>query len=40
VKGLIVEGREVVRDGRMVTVDLPRALGQQRALARRLAEAM
>ena len=40
VKGLIVEGREVVRDGQMVTVDLPRVLDRQRALARRLAEAM
>lgn len=37
VKGLIVEGREVVRDGQMVTVDLPRVLERQRQLAGRLA---
>ncbi len=40
VKGLIVEGREVVRDGHMVTVDLPRVLERQRALAGRLAGAV
>ena len=39
VRGLIVEGREVVRDGQMVTVDLPRLLERQRTLARKLAEA-
>ena len=37
VKGLIVEGREVVRDGRMVTLDLPEVLERQRQLAGRLA---
>lgn len=37
VKGLIVEGREVVRDGTMVTVDLPRVVERQRQLAIRLA---
>jgi cytosine/adenosine deaminase-related metal-dependent hydrolase len=37
VKSLIVEGREVVRDGRMVTLDLGRVLDRQRQLAARLA---
>jgi cytosine/adenosine deaminase-related metal-dependent hydrolase len=37
VKGLVVEGREVVRDGQMVTLDLPRVLERQRQLAGRLA---
>ena len=37
VRDLIVEGRQVVRDGRMVTLDLPRVLERQRALAVRLA---
>ena len=36
-RGLIVEGREVVRDGQMVTLDLPRVLERQRWLAGRLA---
>ncbi len=35
---LIVEGRPVVRDGRMVTLDLPRVIEQQRRLAVRLAD--
>ncbi|MFN5995683.1 MAG: 8-oxoguanine deaminase [Paracoccaceae bacterium] len=37
VKHLIVEGRPVVRDGQMVTLDLPRVLERQRGLATRLA---
>jgi hypothetical protein len=31
-----VEGRAVVRDGQMVTIDLPRVVEQQTRLARRL----
>ena len=38
VRHLLVEGRQVVRDGQMVTLDLPRALERQRRLAARLAE--
>jgi cytosine/adenosine deaminase-related metal-dependent hydrolase len=37
VRDLMVEGRMVVRDGRIATLDLPRLLDRQRALARRLA---
>nr|MCU0904541.1 8-oxoguanine deaminase [Tabrizicola sp.] len=37
VRDLIVEGRQVVRDGQMVTLDLPRVLERQRQLAARLA---
>lgn len=37
VRGLIVEGREVVRDGQMVTLDLPTVIERQNRLARRLA---
>ncbi len=37
VRGLIVEGREVVRDGQMVTLDLPMVTERQNRLARRLA---
>ncbi len=37
VRHLIVEGRQVVRDGQMVTLDLPRVLETQRRLATRLA---
>lgn len=37
VRHLIVEGRQVVRDGQMVTLDLPRLLERQRTLAARLA---
>lgn len=37
VRGLIVEGREVVRDGQLVTVDLPLVLERQNRLAARLA---
>ncbi len=38
VRHLLVEGRRVVRDGQMVTLDLPRVLERQRRLAARLAE--
>ena len=38
VRHLIVEGRQVVRDGQMVTLDLERVVGRQRQLAARLAE--
>ncbi len=37
VRHLFVEGRQVVRDGQMVTIDLPLVLERQRALAARLA---
>ena len=37
VRHLIVEGRQVVRDGQLVTLDLPRVLDRQRQLAARLA---
>ena len=37
VRDLFVEGRQVVRDGRMLTLDLPRVLERQRSLAARLA---
>ncbi|WP_149140784.1 8-oxoguanine deaminase [Gemmobacter caeruleus] len=37
VRDLFVDGRPVVRDGRMVTLDLPRVIERQGALARRLA---
>jgi cytosine/adenosine deaminase-related metal-dependent hydrolase len=37
VRDLIVEGRQVVRGGQLVTLDLPRMLERQRALARGLA---
>jgi len=40
VRHLLVEGRQVVRDGQMVTVDLPRVIERQNALARKLAEAL
>jgi cytosine/adenosine deaminase-related metal-dependent hydrolase len=40
VRDLIVEGREVVRGGEMVTLDLPRVLERQRKLAVRLAEGL
>ena len=38
VRHLLVEGRQVVRDGQMLTLDLPRVLERQRDLAARLAE--
>jgi cytosine/adenosine deaminase-related metal-dependent hydrolase len=37
VSGLIVEGREVVRDGQLLTLDLPRLIERQNRLALRLA---
>ena len=37
VRDLFVEGRRVVRDGQMATIDLPRVIERQNALARRLA---
>lgn len=37
VRDLFVEGRQVVRDGQMATVDLPRLIERLNALARRLA---
>lgn len=36
VRDLFVEGRQVVGDGRMLTIDLPRAVERQNHLARRL----
>jgi cytosine/adenosine deaminase-related metal-dependent hydrolase len=36
VRDLLVEGRAVVRDGQMVTIDLPAVVGRQRRLAERL----
>lgn len=37
VRDLIVEGRQVVRDGQMLTLDLPAVAERQRRLAARLA---
>jgi cytosine/adenosine deaminase-related metal-dependent hydrolase len=37
VRDLFVEGRRVVREGHMATIDLPRVIERQNALARRLA---
>ncbi len=37
VRDLFVEGRRVVADGQITTIDLPRAVARQNALARRLA---
>lgn len=37
VRDLFVEGRQVVRDGQLVTLDLPRVIEDQNRLARRLA---
>lgn len=37
VKHLFVEGRQVVRDGRLTTIDLPRVIEEQTRLARALA---
>ncbi|WP_126976062.1 8-oxoguanine deaminase [Frigidibacter oleivorans] len=37
VRHLFVEGRQVVRDGQMTTLDLPRVIERQNRLARRLA---
>ncbi|HLQ20169.1 MAG TPA: amidohydrolase family protein, partial [Tabrizicola sp.] len=38
VRHLVVEGRQVVRDGQVATLDLPRVLERQRQLALRLSE--
>ena len=38
VRDLLVEGRRIVQDGDMVTVDLPHVIETQARLARRLAE--
>ena len=38
VRDLLVEGRVVVSDGQLATLDLPRLIGRQRKLARALAE--
>ncbi len=38
VRDLFVEGRQVVRDGRMATIDLPRVIERQNVLARGLME--
>ncbi|MBS9715719.1 8-oxoguanine deaminase [Pseudohalocynthiibacter aestuariivivens] len=38
VRDLFVEGRQVVRDAQMVTIDLPKVVERQNALARRLIE--
>ena len=37
VRHLFVEGRKVVRDGHLVTIDLPKVIGHQNRLARTLA---
>jgi cytosine/adenosine deaminase-related metal-dependent hydrolase len=37
VKDLFVEGRQVVRDGHLATIDLPKVIGHQNRLARTLA---
>lgn len=37
VRHLLVEGRQVVRDGQVTTIDLPRVIEDQNRLARRLA---
>ena len=36
VRDLFVEGRQVVGDGQMLTIDLPRVVERQNQLARRL----
>jgi cytosine/adenosine deaminase-related metal-dependent hydrolase len=38
VRDLFVEGKQVVRDGGMVTIDLPRVVERQNRLAARLME--
>lgn len=37
VRDLLVEGRQIIRDGRIITIDLPRVLEHQRRLALQLA---
>jgi len=39
VRDLFVEGRQVVRDGQVTSIDLPRVIAMQTRLARRLADA-
>ncbi|MEM6759950.1 MAG: 8-oxoguanine deaminase [Pseudomonadota bacterium] len=39
VRDLFVEGRQIVRDGQITTLDLPRVLARHRALAQALADA-
>jgi hypothetical protein len=39
VRDLLVQGRQVVRDGHLTTVDLPRVVERQNHLAGRLMEA-
>jgi hypothetical protein len=38
VRDLFIEGRQVVRDGHVATIDLPRVIERQNALARQLAQ--
>jgi hypothetical protein len=38
VKHLFVEGRQIVRDGQITTIDLPRTIETQNRLARALAQ--
>ena len=38
VRDLFVEGRQLVRDGHLITLDLPQVIAQQTRLARHLAE--
>jgi cytosine/adenosine deaminase-related metal-dependent hydrolase len=40
VRDLFVEGRHIVRDGQLVTLDLPRVLERQRSLAEKLARSV
>ncbi|MGH1354144.1 MAG: 8-oxoguanine deaminase [Thalassovita sp.] len=40
VKHLLVEGRQIVRDGQITTIDLPAAITRQNRLARNLAETL
>jgi cytosine/adenosine deaminase-related metal-dependent hydrolase len=40
VRDLLVDGRRIVEDGRMATIDLPAVIERQNRLARRLAETM
>lgn len=40
VRDLFVEGRHIVRDGQLVTLDLPRVLERQRSLAEKLAQSV
>lgn len=40
VKHLLVEGRQIVRDGQITSIDLPAVIARQNQLARRLAQAL